>query len=457
MNLEIRPVGSGSLLGETMRDASQCTGWRSQPYPRVAAGALMVSDAAAFAGAYALLAAVVPGGGGIADALILSAGVLALMLLARVYPGYRIHPHEILKRRTMAFVWVGLASFVWSGAAVGGPWEGWILAYLVTAGVLQIIAAPMVQRLLRNLDLWGETTQIIAEPSARARLEKYFRDNWRLGVVPEAKDSLSGSRRTVLVSQPLPEQEELELLRRNHDTVVLLADMPDAAGTGLRTSDVNGEIGLRLSRPETAAAAGLRRAADIMVAVPVLICFTPIIAVSAILLWVVDPGPVFFRQAREGLHGRTLRIFKLRTMYRDAEDRLESLLAADPAARAEWQAHFKLRNDPRVLPLVGNFLRSTSCDELPQLLNVIVGDMGLVGPRPFPTYHLAAMPAEFRKKRASVLPGMTGLWQISARSEADVARAQQLDEFYIDNRSLWLDLSILLKTFGAVVRRTGAY
>ena len=134
-----------------------------------------------------------------------------------------------------------------------------------------------------------------------------------------------------------------------------------------------------------------------------------------------------------------------------------SLLLADPQAHKEWSTHFKLRNDPRILPWIGSILRKTSVDELPQLFNVLAGDMRLVGPRPLPDYHLAAMEEPFRIRRRSVKPGLTGLWQISERSTADLSRLQQLDEFYLENQSFWFDVHILLKTVPAVFRGDGAY
>jgi lipopolysaccharide/colanic/teichoic acid biosynthesis glycosyltransferase len=193
------------------------------------------------------------------------------------------------------------------------------------------------------------------------------------------------------------------------------------------------------------------------VAIPALVLTAPLLAVMIVWIKLVNRGPAFYGQDREGQHGKHIRIWKLRTMYVDAEARLQKLLQEDPEARAEWQRYFKLKNDPRILPGVGFFLRKFSLDEFPQLWSVIIGTMSIVGPRPFPSYHLQAFDEEFRSLRRSVLPGVTGLWQATARSEGDLEVQKRLDTYYIRNWSLWLDLHVIARSFLVVISGRGAY
>lgn len=463
MNMEVQPIGVAMATAEAVVLSAGMPAKERvvRRWGEALAGpALLVADGLVFAaGGLALALAGAPVAEQSPVFLIVAAVTLALYWSAGLYPGYRVYPHERLRRRAGAILKVAAVCVVVEGL-IAGSWmtAGILAAFLALALALQPFLAAGTRRVLHGLGLWGETVDILADPRTRDALAGYFAQNIDLGINPDTDAAASPRPSTVLVAQPLVGDQTLRTLREAYDSVILLADMPDIRLVGLKAADLRGEVGLCLSG--TRATRGedlLRRAIDLAIALPALVCFAPLIAASAVAVWIVDPGPVFYRQPREGRDGRTVRVLKLRTMYQDADARLEALLATDPDAKAEWLTYFKLRNDPRVLPYVGNFLRSSSCDELPQFVNVIAGEMSIVGPRPFPYYHLAAMPAEFRERRASVSPGLTGLWQITARSEADVEQQQQLDEFYIDNRSLWLDASIILGTFAAVLRRSGAY
>ena len=182
---------------------------------------------------------------------------------------------------------------------------------------------------------------------------------------------------------------------------------------------------------------------------------TPIAAL-AICIKLIDRGPAFYRQERVGLNGKPFKIIKLRTMRTNAAELLDDYLESNPEEREEWLRHFKLRSDPRIIPRIGLFLRKYSLDELPQLWNVLRGDMSLVGPRPFPAYHLASFDADFRALRECVRPGITGLWQVEVRSDGDLLLQKELDSRYILKQSLWTDLDLLFRTVWVVFSARGA-
>ncbi len=182
----------------------------------------------------------------------------------------------------------------------------------------------------------------------------------------------------------------------------------------------------------------------------------PILLVIAAIIRLTSPGPALFSQQRVGQHGKIIRVYKFRSMYADAEARLKELLASSAAARAEWKKTIKLKNDPRVTRL-GAFLRKTSLDELPQLINVLRGEMSLVGPRPVPEAELKARYKDRSDYYKLVRPGMTGLWQISGRNDVSYEQRVNMDTWYVFNWSLYIDLVILYKTLGVVLKKRGAY
>lgn len=181
----------------------------------------------------------------------------------------------------------------------------------------------------------------------------------------------------------------------------------------------------------------------------------PFLLVIAVLVKITSPGPVLYGHTRLGLNGKHFKAYKFRSMAADAEARLHTLLASDPKIREEWEARHKLKDDPRVTK-IGKFLRETSLDEFPQLINVLKGEMSLVGPRPIVDDEIEKYGEDF-SRIFSVKPGMSGLWQVSGRSDTDYAERVSFDTYYLQSWSVWLDWWVLYKTVGVVLRGKGAY
>jgi exopolysaccharide biosynthesis polyprenyl glycosylphosphotransferase len=200
--------------------------------------------------------------------------------------------------------------------------------------------------------------------------------------------------------------------------------------------------------------ARVKRIMDVLLSTLGIVVLSPLLLFLAVLVKCTSRGPVLFGHRRLGEGGRSIRVFKFRSMAVNAEERLHKLLDADPALRAEYEATYKLKDDPRVTR-VGRWLRRTSLDELPQLFNVLAGTLSLVGPRPI----VATEIDKYGPAASGILrvpPGMTGLWQVSGRSDLDYDERVRLDMEYITHWSLWLDLRILFATIPAVLRRRGA-
>jgi Undecaprenyl-phosphate galactose phosphotransferase WbaP len=198
-----------------------------------------------------------------------------------------------------------------------------------------------------------------------------------------------------------------------------------------------------------------KRALDILGAGVGLVLLAPFFLIVALMVR-ADGGPAFFAHQRVGRGGKLFGCLKFRSMVVDSQARLEALLANDPAARAEWEATRKLKNDPRITR-IGRFLRSTSLDELPQLINVLRGEMSLVGPRPVQEAEIDRYYGASAAHYMAVRPGITGLWQVSGRSETSYESRVALDVSYVSRPSLLADLSILLRTPVAVLSRRGAH
>ena len=260
-----------------------------------------------------------------------------------------------------------------------------------------------------------------------------------------------------------PSPEEMvhidHLLRALHRARIPFAIIPPLKGIGAMSLDVGNffshdlvmlTLADNLARPMSRI---VKRSFDLVVAGLALAALTPFFAILSALIR-RDGGPAFYGHGRVGEEGQMFDCLKFRTMRTDGDSVLKELLEKDPEARAEWDRDQKLRRDPRITP-VGHFLRKTSLDELPQLLNVLRGEMSLVGPRPVTQAEVLRY-GEDAEYYLAAKPGITGLWQVSGRNDTTYLRRVQLDAWYVKNWSLWADIAIIFKTIPVLVTRKGA-
>jgi exopolysaccharide biosynthesis polyprenyl glycosylphosphotransferase len=259
----------------------------------------------------------------------------------------------------------------------------------------------------------------------------------------------------IIADSNFGEDELLELVDRAHNAGVKVRIAPKTTELLRQRAEYVPGSGVPLFELRPPVFVGVdwtvKRAFDITVSVLVIVLGSPLWLLSAAAIKLSSRGPVFYRDRRIGLNEREFGMQKFRTMYADAAARQRELEAANEAGGAL----FKIRSDPRVTP-VGRLLRRLSIDEVPQVLNVLRGEMSLVGPRPLPVRDFTLL-EDWHRKRYLVLPGMTGLWQISGRSSLSFDDLVRLDFYYLENWSIWLDISILAKTVPAVLSRHGAY
>ncbi len=199
-----------------------------------------------------------------------------------------------------------------------------------------------------------------------------------------------------------------------------------------------------------------KRIFDICFSGVALLLAAPVFLICALVVKLSSPGPIFYAHRRVGENRKVFGCWKFRTMYADADQRLGCLLASSPTYMQEWQMFFKLREDPRVTP-IGKWLRKVSLDEIPQFWNVLRGDMSIVGPRPLTHQEVALYLKDKADKILSVRPGLTTLWVTEGRNHLSLQERIQLEEFYIENRSLWLDLKLICKTVFVMLFPRGAY
>jgi Undecaprenyl-phosphate galactose phosphotransferase WbaP len=407
--------------------------------------------------------------------------LVGVSILLGVYGGSTSSQLERFRRRATAIL-----IFIFAGTLLAARTNTAIALEIVPlAGLVSLVLGTWMDLLLRSA-FWksnaGAPTAILGTGSKSQFLAQLLSKDHTLGLkpigyIPDGQEQcgsmraelpiLSNETNLKLAGLEIPEvlivpdsgallRNELTLTRWNFRKILLVDRLDVLPSSGLQIGHLHLFSALHLVGLSSRLTSSSKRVLDLALAVPLAILIAPLVAILALAIKMRDPGPSIFRQWRVGRDGKPIQVLKLRTMYQNAEYRLQQVLARDPQMREQWERYFKLSHDPRILPGIGGLLRRTSLDELPQLWNVIRGDMSLVGPRPFPKYHLDAFDPGFRALRASVPPGLTGLWQVSSRSDGDLETQRAQDGFYIRNRSLWLDLYILIATVPAVILGQGA-
>ncbi len=418
----------------------------------------------------------------------LSGTFCAVCAMLGLYPGTGLNPIVELRRisiaLTLLFIGFFTSSFVYDAGSV-------LNVCLTMAYLLALFFVPILRSLARSLfshfRWWGQPVVIFGGGAAGAANYSYLASHPRLGLQPvgiiddlqlhrrdrvpesfvylgppERTQALANQYRIFWAVVAMPERAPAEVHRfikthvKNFPHMLVVPEMDGLPSLGNSVYDWGGlhgicmRINLLLPLPRL-----LKDIMDILLVIAGGLLSFPLIALIALLIKISSPGPVIYGHQRIGFRGRRFQAWKFRTMVTDADKVLEKCLAADPQLRKEWEKNHKLRNDPRVTK-IGRWLRLTSLDELPQIWNVLLGEMSLVGPRPIVQAEISRYGESF-DLYTKVLPGITGLWQISGRNNTTYAERVRLDSYYVRNWSPWMDLYILARTFKVVLLGEGAY
>jgi undecaprenyl-phosphate galactose phosphotransferase len=349
-----------------------------------------------------------------------------------------------------------------------------LLAMLLSFVVLPVVRT-LAKQLVIALRLWSKPILIVGSDRNAQVLSAELTRNWRLGyrvagvVDPGLLDGQDSAQIRLLLRAHRAESFVLSdasvgrdtaarLLQSDRsaaDELIILLDSSTLQSSGVEVEQLESLLLMKyrynLLQPVNFT---LKRGLDVLATAILLVLLSPLMALIALLVRASSAGPVFFAQERIGKGGRRFRCLKFRTMLQNADQRLEGLLASDPAVREEWMKYSRITNDPRVTG-IGRLLRRLSLDELPQLWNVLKGEMSLVGPRPYMPREIEKI-GSFMDVITRVRPGLTGLWQVSGRNELLFDERLLLDEHYVKNWSLWMDAAIGLRTMRVVVRGKGA-
>lgn len=412
--------------------------------------------------------------------------LLGVFVIQGLYPGLLLHPAEEIRKVfncvTVMFLLIGAGTFLWRNAETYSR-SVFLLSWALGAPAV-LLGRHFLRSLFAKRDWWGIPAVVLVSGKDTARVVRGLR-NARLGIrvkgilsddrflpwspdlppvlgrlafAPLISESKIAQYAIIMMSQR--SSKEIEYIIQHYCKgfrhVLLVPDLPGLCSLGITAREIGGDIGFEVPQHLFHRSRGiLKRALDTAASVMMLAMLSPLFLVVAILIKATSKGPVFYRHRRYGRNAHEFRALKFRTMVQNADRVLADYLKEHPSQLSEWECDQKLKNDPRVT-CAGKWLRRFSIDELPQLWNVLVGDMSLVGPRPIVQDEIGRYGTGY-DLYTRVLPGITGLWQVSGRNNTTYPERVALDEYYVRNWSIWLDTYILARTFRAVLSSEGAY
>ncbi len=453
---------------------------------------MVASDAAALALVFGLLVVarhLLSAAHGISEGLELLPSLVIVMIAfwaQALYPGVLRHPAEEMRRVytsvSIVFLAVAATTFLWrTTEAYSRPM---LLLAWIAAPPAVLLARYALRRSFAGKPWWGVGAVVLGSGPTAQRIVSFLSNGMLgvrvTGVLPsermlawsyESPRAMSEKWSKSLEAQERPAQYAIVAIPerlaaelggavqyycKGFSHVIVIPDMPGLCSLGLSALDLGGAFGIEMpQRLFHRGAAAAKRLMDAVLGTLALVLASPLLLATALGIKLTSKGSVFFSHVRVGRNGEIIRTWKFRTMVTNADEVLKDYLHNNPQAQLEWQRDHKLKNDPRVIPF-GRFLRRLSLDELPQLWNVLRGQMSLVGPRPIVESEIERYGRRY-EFYARVRPGITGLWQVSGRNNTTYEERVSFDEYYVRNWSCWLDAYVLVCTIKAVISADGAY
>jgi Undecaprenyl-phosphate galactose phosphotransferase WbaP len=405
----------------------------------------------------------------------------------RLYPGIALAPADELKNFTISSL-LAHGGIIFSRYIEDAEFDFISVAFIISfcfSSLILLICRSFAHFVLHKTKIKGIPAVIYGSGNIRKIVVDRLLKNKRLGYIPVLildTDPASGEdyegipiihdtgagpeivrrfniKMAIIAMSGLSQENLARLINYSVSAFrynVLIPDFVSIANIWMSVRDFDGILGLATShRLRMSWNLGIKRCMDMVIVITGGLIILPFLLVIALLIKLSSPGPVLYRHKRLGQNGKELRMYKFRSMIVNADEKLKTMLEADPELRAEWDTNYKLKNDPRITA-VGKFLRRTSFDEFPQLINIIKGEMSLVGPRPITRSEVERYGEDYHRI-FSVKPGLTGLWQVSGRSDTDYEERIAYDSYYLQSWSVWIDLWVVYKTIGVVFRGKGAY